>query len=63
MDPISLTQNCNQIQHMVMTLLTFLCNPNPNPNPNPRHNPNTLYPIFYNKNIGHMQFAFCDLMY
>ena len=73
MVPNSLTQNFSQIGLMVMTLLTFLCNPNPNPNPipnanpnpnpNPRHNPNTLYSMFYNNNIGHMQFTFCDLMY
>ena len=63
MDPNSLTQNCSQIRHMVMTLLTFLCNPNPIPSANPRHKPITLSSIFYNKNIGQMQFTFCDLMY
>ena len=46
-----------------MTLFTFLCNPNPIPSANPRHKPITLSSIFYNKNIGQMQFTFCDLMY
>ena len=61
--PNSLTQNCSQIRHMVMTLLTFLCNPNPNPSANPWHKPITLSSIFYNKNIGQMPFTFGDLMY